>query len=365
MRPTAICMVAVFGLAACLTAAQTPQTAIMSGLPPSGDTGEVGTQASIPLISPPQASAGVAAVALVGSDYSYGIDSSQCSSACFSSGYNVVWDGSGMSAPNERFSLTPIIHVSLLAGQIVFAPKATANACDTFFGFIDGQSTPPPDGSGTILLYDLMQNQYVGTYSPGSLVVSTGPCTYYFAVTQANPTSGDGLYKLVLDDQGLLGSTCPEAGSTPCYKDYWATVSADGVLAFVDAGAGSCPAFFALAGPGSDGSQGTLTVVGVSTKRATAWAPPGYGGAYTAAAGTVTLRAPGCAGTYKIDSTSAATLVLPVKAPIAYPGAATLSFVGATAKGAAACPVDCFEKGYNVIWDASGEPPPHLTSDGS
>jgi hypothetical protein len=208
---------------------------------------------------------------------------------------------------------------------------------------------PPPDGSGTVIIYDLMQNQYVGTYSPDSFIVTAGPCTYYFTMAQLNPRSGDGLYKLVLDDAGLSGNSCPEE-PTPCYHSYWATASAAGVFAFVDAGAGACPAFFALAGPDSSESQGTLTVVGVSTGRSTAWVPPGYGGNYSVAAGTVTLSSPGCSGTYKVDPTSETTL--PMADPAASPGTATIAFAGS-----ATCPAtECFEAGYSVIWDASGEP---------
>ena len=153
----------------------------------------------------------------------------------------------------------------------------------------------------------------------------------------------------MLDGAGLSGPGCPAAGATPCYHAYWAAVSADGVFAFVDAGAGVCPAFFALAGPDSDGSQGTLTVVGVSTERATAWAPPGYGGAYSAAAGTVTLGAPGCAGAYRAVGEQ---IALPANGSQPAAGSATVAFVGTTP---AECFGRCLTAGLDVVWDASGE----------
>ena len=195
-----------------------------------------------------------------------------------------------------------------------------------------------------------MQNQYIATYSPGSFVFSVGQCTLYFDLPKVKQALGDGLYKLALDGS-LSGPNCPMAGTSMCFQNYLVTASADGVLSFVDTAAEACPAFVTLAG--SNVAEGKLMFASVLRGQYPEWAPAGHGGAYSAAAGTVTLSTPGCTGNYKADPASGMALALGT-GPKAFPGTAKLAFESASP--APACPAECFEGGYFVVWDASGEP---------
>ena len=242
----------------------------------------------------------------------------------------------------------------LFSGQIVFSPKndKASDDCDTFFGAVDGSATPPPYGSGSITIYDYMQNQYIATYTPTSFVVKQDDsCTFFFRGAQMNSASTDGLYKMVYDSS--KGPSCPADGTTGgCFEGYWVTASASGVLAFADTSSSPCPAFFAIADQGSNQEQGTFTIAGVAVLKSTSWAPEGYSGSYSASTGTISISTPGCAVEYKLDpSLPPAALSFAASAAPPAGGSATLEFVGASSTS---CPTACASAGYNVEWDATG-----------
>ena len=235
----------------------------------------------------------------------------------------------------------------------MFSPKdgKVADDCDTYFGVINDESTPPPYGSGSITIYDYMQNQYIATYTPSSFAVSVEQCTYTFGGPKINTESTDGLYKMVYDSS--KGPSCPTETTTGgCFESYWVTASAFGVLAFADTSSSPCPAFFAIAKEGSDQDQGTFTIAGVALMKSTTWAPQGYSGSYSASKGTISITTPGCSVVYKPDpSLPPAALSFAASGASAEAGSATLEFVGASSE---TCPTACASAGYNVAWDATG-----------
>jgi hypothetical protein len=239
------------------------------------------------------------------------------------------------------------------SGQIAFSPKSNkaSDECDTYFGAVDGSATPPPYGSGSITIYDYMQNQYMATYTPTSFVVKADDsCTFFFRGAQMNSASSDGLYKMVYDSS--KGPSCPAEGTTSCYGGYWVTASATGVLAFADTSSSACPAFFAVANEGSDQEQGTFTIAGYSVLKSTSWAPEGYSGSYSASQGTISINTPGCTVEYKLDpELPPATLSFSKPAP-PQGGSATLYYMGVSSFW---CPMECATKGYNVAWDSTGD----------
>ncbi len=241
----------------------------------------------------------------------------------------------------------------MVAGQIAFSPKDTSAAdnCQTYFGMVVGDSTPPPYGSGSIAVYDYSQNQYTAIYSPHSVVIEVGECTYYFGGPQVNTESGDGLYKMVFDRTS--GSSCPADGTTGgCFESYWVTTSANGVLAFADTAIAPCPAFFAVTNEGSTEDKGSFTIAGVAYQGTTTWVPEGYSGSYSAVKESLTLSTPDCAITYKLDpSSKAASFSFPAAASPSLPGSATLDYIGSSG---ASCPSTCLESGLNAAWDVSG-----------
>ena len=244
------------------------------------------------------------------------------------------------------------IETKFCTGQIVFSPRheVASDQCDTYFGFIDESSTPPPDGSGSITLYDYMQNQYTATYTPTSFDIKVESCSYFFSAPKLNTESTDGLYKMVYDSS--KGPSCPTEGTTTCHEGYWVTASATGVLAFADTSSSPCPAFFAIAKEGSNQEQGTFTIAGVSLERSTSWVPQGYSGSYSASKGTISITTPGCSVVYKPDpSLPPAALSFAASPAPAAGGSATLEFVGASS---ASCPTACASAGYNVAWDSTG-----------
>ncbi len=240
------------------------------------------------------------------------------------------------------------------AGQIVFSPKdsSPADDCDTYFGAINEDSTPPPYGSGSITVFDYMQNQYVATYTPTSFSVQVDQCSYTFGGPKMNSESVDGLYKMVLDT--AKGPSCPaDDASSSCFEGYWVTASAIGVLAFADTSSSVCPAFFAVAKEGSNKEKGTFTIAGVAMMKSTTWAPQGYSGSYSASEGTISITTPGCLVTYKLDpALPPATLSFAPSATPPEAGSATLDYVGVSSES---CPTTCASSGYNVAWDATGD----------
>ena len=235
----------------------------------------------------------------------------------------------------------------------MFSPKDTdaSDYCQTYFGYSLDGSTPPPYGSGTIKIYDYMQNQYIASYTPGSFMVKVDTCSYFFGGPQMNTDSTDGLYKMVYDMSS--GSACPAASTTTCYESYWVTASALGVLAFIDTSSSACPAFFAVADDGSNQDQGTFTIAGVALMRSPSWVPQGYTGSYSAAQGTISITTPGCTVGYKLDQSMApVTMSFASSGAPAQAGSATLGFIGASSP---ACPTVCAANGYNVAWDSTGD----------
>ncbi len=227
-----------------------------------------------------------------------------------------------------------------------------SDQCETYFGAVDETSTPPPDGSGSITLFDYMQNQYTATYTPTSFNIKVESCSYFFGPASINSASTDGLYKMVYESS--KGPSCPAEGETSCFGGYWVTASSTGVLAFADTSSSACPAFFALANEGSNQEQGTFTIAGVAIERSTSWAPQGYTGSYSAAQGSVSISTPGCSAVYKVDPGLApATLSFASGPAPTQGGSATLEFIGASSPS---CPTACASLGYNVAWDASGIP---------
>ena len=241
-----------------------------------------------------------------------------------------------------------------VAGQVAFSPKNAdpSDGCQTYFGVSVGDSTPPPYGSGSIVIYDYSQNQYTATYSPKSFVIKVDSCNYYFGGPKINTASGNGMYKMVYDSTS--GSSCPADGTTAgCFEGYWVTASASGVLAFADTSSSPCPAFFAVTNEGSNHDKGTFTIAGAALGRMTTWAPEGYSGSYSAAKETVTLSTPDCTVTYKVDSPSkAAAFAFPAHASPPLPGSATLYYMGTLDSS---CPSVCYADGLNAAWDVSGK----------
>ena len=186
------------------------------------------------------------------------------------------------------------------AGQIVFAPIGgdAANACTTYFGYVADGSTPPPYGSGTVVIYDASLTQYIATYSPTNFVVNVDTCSYFFGGPKINFASREGLYSLSLS--GADGPMCPADGTTTCFQNYWLTTTANGVLTFVDAGTDACIDFVASADAGATQDAGTFTVGWLASERDVAQAPADYTGSYDSGTGTVTLSIPGCSGTYAV-----------------------------------------------------------------
>ena len=236
----------------------------------------------------------------------------------------------------------------------MFSPihAAASDNCQTYFGAVDPGSGAPPDGSGSITVFDYMQNQYTATYTPTSLSIQVDQCTYSFGGPQLNSVSSDGLYKMVLDS--AKGPSCPADDATSsCFEGYWVTASSIGVLAFADTSSSPCPAFFAVADDGSNQDQGTFTIAGVALMRSTSWVPQGYAGSYSAAQGTITISTPGCLVNYKLDpGLPPATLSFASSPAPGQSGSATLEYVGVSSP---ACPTACASSGYNVAWDASGK----------
>ncbi len=242
----------------------------------------------------------------------------------------------------------------MITGQIVFSPihANPSDNCQTYFGAVNQGSSPPPEGSGSITVFDYMQNQYTAHYSPTSLSIQTGmECTYNFGGPKMNSVSSDGLYKMVLDT--AKGPSCPADDPTrSCFEGYWVTASAIGVLAFADTSSSPCPAFFAVADDGSSQESGSFTIAGVALMRETSWVPQGYAGSYNAAQGSITINTPGCLVSYKLDpGLPPATLSFASGPAPGQPGSATLEYVGVSS---ASCPTECASKGYNVAWDATG-----------
>ena len=258
---------------------------------------------------------------------------------------------------------------SLLAGQIVFAPKNkdAADYCETFFGAVGQGSTPPPAGSGTVHLFDSMQNHYLATYTPTSFSIDVQGCTYNFGGPKPNSHSVEGMYKVEIDG-GLHGPACPAVESSPCFQSYWVTTGVNGIFSFVDTASAACPAFFAVANEGANQEQGTMTIAGVAMLQSTSWVPQGYSAAYDTISRTVEISSPGCAGKYTLNpAIPAAALTFPSSAPAPQGGSATLDFIGASSPS---CPVNCASNGYNSAWDATGEAVPaqfghHLLSTSS
>jgi hypothetical protein len=240
------------------------------------------------------------------------------------------------------------------SGQIVFSPKNkdAADVCETFFGAVGQGSSHPPYGSGTVDLYDSMQNHYVATYTPTSFTVDVQGCTYTFAGPKINTGAVEGMVKVVLDG-APHGPACAAVESSPCFASYWITTGVNGIFTFVDTASASCPAFFAVANEGSNQEQGTMTIAGVAVMQATTWVPPGYSAAYNTISRTVEITTPGCSATYKLDPSQIAPseLDFPSGAPPSQAGSAVLDYIGASSPK---CPSACVSQGFNVIWDASG-----------
>ena len=240
-----------------------------------------------------------------------------------------------------------------MTGQIIVSPKASDPTCQPFFGFSSEGSLPPPYGSGSLELYDHTGGMSQATYGPSSFALTTQGCTFYFGAPAVNFKSIDKMYKLILS-KPLEGKFCP-APSDPCFQSYWLTTTASGVFAFMDAGSATaaCAAFFALAEEGSNGGQGDLSIKGVSLERETSWVPEGYSASYIASDVDleITIRTPGCTGTYKIDPTT--VTVLPA-AMAGTAGSATIEFQGVE-PASPSCPTTCVSEGYNVAWDATGK----------
>jgi hypothetical protein len=236
---------------------------------------------------------------------------------------------------------------------MVFSPRDTdaSNYCQTYFGVSLDGSTPPPYGSGTIKIYDYMQNQYIATYNPGSFIVKVEGCNYFFGAPKMNTGSTNGLYKMVYDISS--GSSCTTgSSSSTCHENYWVTASAIGVLAFIDTSSSACPAFFAVANEGSSQESGSFTIAGVALMRETSWVPQGYAGSYSATQGTISITTPGCTVGYKLEQSMVpVTLSVASSAAPAQAGSATLGFVGTSSP---ACPTVCAANGYNVAWDSAG-----------
>jgi hypothetical protein len=162
--------------------------------------------------------------------------------------------------------------------------------------------------------------------------------------------SKDGMYRLTQVPGETSGPACPKDES--CYGAYWVTINAMGVFAFVDTSDDSnCPAFFALANPGSDDEGGTFTIAGVAAGNWTSWVPPGYSGSYDGKTGKVSISTPTCTFQYQADG---ATVDFPDESPPATAGAAIVDFSGVSPMSEE-CSSTCDEAGYNVVWDATGE----------
>jgi hypothetical protein len=251
-----------------------------------------------------------------------------------------------------RALLLQVVFDEYIAGQVIFAPRAADPSCQPFFGYVAGDSTPPPYGSGSLILYDHTGGTSQASYSPSSFSLTTEGCTYQFGAPTVNFKSIDKLYKMELASPPV-GPTCP-AQTDPCFKSYWLTTTASGVFAFIDATTAptACAAFFALAEEGSDVTHGALSIKGVSLNRETSWVPEGYSAEYSATDITleITIRTPGCAGTYKVDPST--VTVLPASM-VATPGSATIAFESVT-PASPSCPTTCVTEGYNVAWDATG-----------
>jgi hypothetical protein len=242
------------------------------------------------------------------------------------------------------------------------SPRHESVGCDLYFGLAAEGALPPPYGSGTIVVYDYMQNMFVATYTPTSFTVAAGDCTYYFSGPKINTESGRGVAKIVLDGS-LAGAECPPADDpASCHQSYWVTGNgATGVFGFVDAGRGPCPALFAVADQGSTPLRGTLLIIGAAHSQEVMWVPSGYNVSYDGEAQTIAMQTPGCHGAYKIDPTSyggggasgEGGLSFPQSGgPPPTPGSATMEFHSVSPS---TCNVTC--KGYNAIWDAQGPRP--------
>ena len=239
------------------------------------------------------------------------------------------------------------------AGQVIFSPTVEDPTCQPFFGYVAGDSSPPPYGSGSLVLYDHTGGMSQASYSPSSFALNTQGCTFQFGGPVLNFKSVDKMYKLILASPPV-GLACP-APTDPCFQSYWLTTTASGVFAFMDAGTAPtpCAAFFALAESGSDPTQGTLSIKGVSLDRETSWVPQGYSASYSATDLTlqININTPGCAGTYTVDPSTITTLPASMAAT---PGSATVAFSGVT-PASPSCPTTCVSDGYNVAWDATGD----------
>jgi hypothetical protein len=250
------------------------------------------------------------------------------------------------------------------------SPRSEGAGCNLYFGLASEGAVPPPYGSGTVVLYDYMQNMYVATYTPTSFTVAAGPCTYYFSGPQLNSASGGGVAKIALEGS-LSGSGCPSGDdAASCYQSYWVTGNgATGVFGFVDAGRGPCPALFAVADQSSTPMRGTLIVIGAARSQEATWVPEGYNVTYDAEGMSIKMQTPGCHGAYKIDSYGgggsgsgggsgdSGGLTFPDGGPPVSPGTATLAY---NQSNCSAVP-PCMRDGYNAVWDAQGPAAQHFT----
>jgi hypothetical protein len=244
---------------------------------------------------------------------------------------------------------------------VVLSPQSTnASAeCITFFGFIQDGSTAPPEGSGEITIYDYAQNEYTARYNSSNFTVAIQGCTYNFTAGM-NEMSGQGMYKLQQHESS--GVNCPK--NTTCFDRYWATTNAMGVFTFLDVSEDrACPAFFALANPGSTEASGSFAIAGMAVGNWTSWVPPGYSGKYGSTGDesvAVWISTPECSFEFRLDPLSTEAghsndIDFPSTSPPPTAGAAIVDFYGASQD---MCPTACMQDGYNIVWDATGKTPP-------
>jgi hypothetical protein len=236
-------------------------------------------------------------------------------------------------------------------------PQSPGPSCRTFFGQATEGSFPPPYGRGTIHLSEIGGNASTAAYTPFSFVLRTPACNYTFGPPKLNTYTTDSLVKLNLTQPAGGLAECP--GDSDCGRGFWFAATLGGHFALLDtAGPGTvCPAYFARVNDG-DASSGTFVAVEAAEGTQPAWVTEGYVGSYAGGQTlgfNVTLNAEPCGGVYTVDWASLSPGTAELGSYTLAAGAATAAF---EATDPLTCWSECAAAGYNIAWDASGEPPP-------